>query len=227
MSTDTTDEAPGNPFNTSKVKRSVLVLGVVLVGALVFIIYNAFQATQLPDANTPACERPASTDTSLTGAVPVDEWHELGASQLPVTVFGPSTLEGPVPSCFEQSPAGAAITAAQVLTLASNGNTTLVLEEMAVDSQNTDRFLAMTTTETVPTDPVEPVAVRVNDYTGDEATVTVVGTTEAGYRAMDFRLVWQDGDWKWQTPSESLSADVVPSIVGYNRLAEQGASADG
>lgn len=218
--TDTDTDTERNPFTRKRFILGVALLAVVALAGGILSAILWFDSQRAPlDTTTAACERPASQDTRLAGALAVDGWDLIGASNLPMTPFGPATTRDGSPSCFEHSPAGAATAAAHMATLGSNGQLRTVLEDMSVDSRATDAFLTqLPATEPAPTFAVQPVAVRLADYDGDTATVTVVTTTEAGYRAGDFQLVWEDGDWLWDTPTEGINVTVPSSLSGYNRI---------
>lgn len=213
---ETHEETTRNPFTRWPFVLGALFLGLVVVAGTVLAFLT------IPDdattADGPACERPASTDTTVSGALPVDGWVLRGAAATPDTPFGPDRVRDGAPVCYEHSPAGAAVAAVHVVTLGSNGSTTTALEGLGVEGDATDAALAQTPDpEPVPEEPVPPVAFRVSDYTGDAATVVVVMDTAGGTRAVTVDLLW-DGDWKWDVPTESLDVTAVYSLNGYNRI---------
>lgn len=219
MTAETQEQETRNPWTRWQFVLGATFLTVVFaVGGIVAALMWWESRTWERDTTVAACERPTSKDYQLTGAIPVHDWRTLGASPLPVTDFGPSREEGGAPVCYERSPQGAAMAAVHVATLASNGSTELVLEHMALDTQTTRDHLAATDQEAVPADPTRALAVRMADYSSEEATVAVVLETQSGPHVMDFTVVWEDGDWRWDTPTESLTADYLPSLSGYNTL---------
>lgn len=219
MSTETAETTAPNPFIKREfVIYSALLVAVAAVGAVVVALMWWDARSWERDTSVAACERPASKDYELTGPVPVKSWQSIGASALPVTDFGPSRQDGGAPTCYERSPQGAAMAAVYVATLASNGSTELVLEHLAADTPATQAALAATDVERVPETPARPVAVAVRDYSVEDAEVTVVSDTGRGTYAQDFRLVWVDGDWRWDTPTESIPATLVEHLTGYNGL---------
>lgn len=220
MSTST-EEDP-NSLTSVKVIVSATFLGLVVVLGLVMAFVFTRDDGPVPHAEIPACERPESGDTGYSGTLSVEKWTYIGAGHLPVTPYGPAVAD-PVPACFEHSPAGAVTAAVYVATLGSTGKTTLVLEELAVDSENTEDFLDQVADgETVPEDPLAPVALRLNDYTGDTAEVSVIlDNGLPGYASVPVDLVWEDGDWLWDTPSESLDVTTISSLTGYNKITQE------
>lgn len=214
-----TPDTERNPFTRKRFILGVLLLALVALAGAILSAVLWLDSQRAATSTGPACERPPSEDTRLAGAVTVDEWTLNGSAPLPITPFGPSRTEGGAPACFERSPAGAAVAAAHIITLGSNGQTALVLEEMAKDSPATEQFLAqLPSSERAPSFSVQPVAVRVADYDEDRAVITVVSTTQAGPRAVDLSVVWEDGDWVWDTPTESLNVTVPASLSGYNQI---------
>lgn len=224
MSTTTTeqDRTPRNPWTRWQFVTSLSFLGVVVLAGLIFSAVALIRDDPGPTGTGSACQRPASTDTALSGALAVDSWDTRGVAKVPLTPFGPSTTD-PAPTCFEHSPSGAAVAAVYIGTLGSTGQTTTVLEHLATDSPATEAMASQVgSAEAVPTTVPTAVAVRLNDYRGDTASVSVVFDVAGFYTAGTINLVWEGGDWKWDTPTESLESTQVTSLTGYNRLPQEG-----
>lgn len=213
---ESTEKAARHPLTKPSVILSALFLGLVAAGGT----WVGF-ATSPEDREGgfgPVCERPASTDTGFSGALPVESWVLHGAARLPDTPFGADRTMDGVPTCYEQSPGGAAVAAINISTLGSNGATEEALKHLAVDSEAADAALAGTPEhEPVPETPIVADGFRIADYTGDTASVIVVMDTPGGYRALTIDLLWED-DWKWDVPTESLDVTPVYSLNGYNTL---------
>lgn len=219
MTAETEDRKPPNPWMARWSVFSVLLVAVCIIAAVTISALTWWeQRTWERDVTVAACERPTSKDYRLSGVLPVQDWAPIGASLLPVTDFGPSREEDGAPVCYEQSPQGAAMAAVHIVTLGANGETSTVLEHMAADTDATRTMAEMVDTETVPSTPARAVAVRLEDYTVEEASVTVVASTAHGDLAQTVDLVWEDGDWKWDTPTESVPVSPVTNLSGYNTL---------
>lgn len=232
MSTDQTTEkdSPSNPFMHWKFVASMALLVPVLLAGGLMAGYFVWQDTKnSPDTTVAACSRPASEDTDVSGAIPVDGSGADTAPHIPSTPYGPARIEDNVPVCFEHSPAGAAVAAATIAALTSNGQTTPALEELSLDTPARDAALELTPEiETVPEVPVRPTHVRVDDYTGDAATVTVVVDAEGTKVAGSFSVAWEGGDWRWDVPTKPVRGSAVPTLTGFNRLAwDEGADVNG
>lgn len=224
MSTTSTEtEKDPNDLTRPRVVIGLTFFGlVVLAGLILSTIFILEDRRDLPGADTIACERPASTDTGYSGTLPVDNWQRINAAYVPVTHFGPARISEATPTCYEHSPAGAVTAAVYIATLGSTGQTMTVLDHMSLDNANTDRFKDMVgSDEAVPANPPHPVALRLNDYQGDAARASVVLELNGRYSVVDIDLVWDDGDWKWNPPSESLSVTTADTLAGYNKIAQE------
>lgn len=213
--------------NPNSLTRGRVIIGATLLGLTVLmaiimsIDFHLEERRGIPHADMPACERPESSDTDYSGTLPVDAWDRIGFAYVPKTSFGPSHEDDGAPTCYEHSPAGAVTAGVYIATLGSTGQTNTVLTHMSVDSPNTDRFREMVgSDEVVPSAVPEPKGLRLNNYTGDTANVSAVLLTHVGYRVVDIDLVWDDGDWKWNPPSKSLSVTTVNTLTGYNKIEE-------
>lgn len=216
----TTETPKPNPFTRPRFIAAATVVGMVALAALIMsLIVHFDQDGEGRDLSIPACERPASSDTDYSGALTVDRWQTVGAAALPATPFGPSEIED-TPGCFEHSPAGAVTAAVYVATLGSSGDIRMVLEDMSVDSPNTEAFLAEVSGAEQAT-PIRPAGLRLADYSGDAATVSVVFDHQGRHPVVTIDLLWEDGDWKWNTPSQSLSVTETNTLTGYNRIPQE------
>lgn len=223
MSTTSTEtqENP-NSLTRPRVIIGATVLGLVALLGLIMSFYFSFEDRRgLPHADTPACERPESSDARYSGTLPVESWQYLNSAYVPVTHFGPSLVEENIPTCYEHSPAGAVTAAVYIATLGSTGQTMTVLDHMSVDSPNATAFREeIGSDEAVPGNIPNPVGLRLNNYTGATAETSVVLSVTGTLLVVDIDLVWEDGDWKWNPPSESLDVTTTSTLTGYNKIQE-------
>ena len=223
-------EKSPNPFLTKTfIISAAFVALVLLCGVITAIVASSRDQPNGGVTSTllDPCDRPQSTATDLSGAITVDSWDLVGLTAAPTTPFGPSRDQGGARVCFEHSPAGAAVAASHIAALGSNGQGTLVLEELSADTDARDAALdTMPSEESIPDALSTPVAAQINDYTGDDATVTVALDVDGRTITATYQLVW-DGDWKWDVPTNAPTAAETSTLTGFNRFETKGADSNG
>lgn len=217
----TTDDAPTNEFTTTGFIAKATMLAVVVLAGFFFALIFLFRGTPADvDTSTPACERPASTETDMYGAVTVEGYHPYGAAIVPITAHGPSTTT-PAPGCYEHSPQGASAAAATIATLLTSGRTDIVVDHLVIDSPAVEELRQDTAGQATPRTIPDVVGTRIQDYDGDTTTVRVAleepaDTISVNRAALDIHLVWDDGDWKWDLPVRGVRPEKAYGLNGYN-----------
>lgn len=164
---------------------------------------------------------------TLAGTVtvaPVAEWQFQGTTGYPASDdYGPgdSTSDG-IRMCFQHSPEGALLMAANGLVQGSDPATGAIWGEYALaEGANREALLADLTFEGDGSDTrTSIVGFRVLDYQGESARIDIaarvsVPATTVMMSAV-FELIWIDGDWKLDTNEESpLSIASIPDTAGY------------
>ncbi len=234
MTTKDTIEDPG--FKGPWWLISSVVVTVLVIAAVVIFFMTSppgedtsespAPATAAPSgAAVAACEQPASPETTLTAA-PLSEWVLVGSMLAPnaPTTLGPATQDAHgIRSCWQHSPAGAAMFATNYFAQTSDIRRMPFITQLVADGPGRD-VMERAMQDSVPGVSQSRIAisgVRLLSYSADgEVTVDVLLRSVATKQFVSFPLVivWQNGDWKLVATDEGgfpLSSSVVESTAGY------------
>lgn len=183
-------------------------------------------ATPPPDdPSASVCGLPAGTDTGPLGAAPAVTWDYQGTIAFPKSPeFGPgeAASEG-YRYCFQHSPAGAVVMAANAVAQGSDPTTGNDWARYALGEGRYRDRLVDEISKPVTGAPSTRLAVagfRMLSY--DEVSARV----DLGVRASSqnqiitastvYELVWQDGDWKISADVERpVDVATIPDFAGY------------
>lgn len=173
------------------------------------------------------CGLDSSDNTSLTKA-PRAEWGQaVGGISVPVSEDhgpGQSDESTEVRSCFAQSPEGAVLAAASLIT--ASGDTEVLaetIEQRSVDSAGKDVALSQITQgDTGGAPPIQIAGFRLLNYSPEQATVEIVaevqGADDTTLITTGADLVWTNGDWYATYAADGSGGPVagqVSSLNGY------------
>lgn len=179
-----------------------------------------------PDAESVCGLEGEDLDGRLTSAPDVDAWEYQGTIAYPVSEeYGPAdTTAAGVRSCFQRSPEGALLAAANALAQASDAELAPAWADYFLGvGEHRAEWIANAGGSAS----AEPSGVRLTvagfrllDYTGSTARVDLgVDAVTDGARSTNsyvYELVWQDGDWKLDAGAvQPLNHAVVPDLAGY------------
>lgn len=168
-----------------------------------------------------ACGLPDDTSSTLTDA-PDATWKIVGTTAVPSNkVTGPESFESGIPRCFSRSPAGALFAATWLTALLNEPQyaTPELVRARFVPGPDVDAMLADDSGE-VTKIPAQIAGFRVEDYSPDRATVSVVTRLSDGPDAgqllqIVMTMVWVDGDWLWSVGPAGPQGNAVPSLSGF------------
>ena len=164
-------------------------------------------------------------DGTVTTAVPAT-WEFQGTTAYPSSdEFGPAAQDvAGVRYCFQHSPQGALVAAANALVQAADPTVSSAWAEQFLSSgPHRDTLLAeaqATSTASGANVRLNIAGFRVLEYTGEAATVDIAvegsadGTPVVGSFIYD--LVWEAGDWKLDASSAApFNFAAIPDLTGY------------
>lgn len=155
---------------------------------------------------TSSTRRPASGDAGCNGSSPSDKrpaaapagvrWAALAGGSVPVSKeFGPAKVEGDTRRCFQHSPTGALLAAANLVQVSFSGpaGAKAVAERQMTPGAARTKYLA----EAADTEPegAEPAGFRLGACSPRACTVHVVFFAGGVYAQYSPSLVWRQGDW--------------------------------
>ncbi|MGV9948792.1 hypothetical protein [Rhodococcus aetherivorans] len=167
-----------------------------------------------------SCGDPETTETavSLTEPPQIARWVTVGGIEVPIgTSDGPSNGEWEPFAGFSRTPQGAALAAiTQSVQLATAPDRTWpqILSGVAAPGEGRDLYAAHralvefsgTDPEMVPT----IVGYTIGDYSDTAATVDVIQRfSDDSLAASTTRVVWIDGDWRLNLPSNDTAATIT------------------
>lgn len=246
MAEDQDEQSPwtrGGFIGAAVVVAVVVVLGIVLAVTAVTGRDDA-QATPAPTPGASASEGvaapapsspPPDDDGSVCGldgeqldgtlaTAPDAEWQYQGTTAYPTSsTYGPGrTSEEGVRSCFQRSPAGALLMAANSLTQGSDPATAPGWVQYAIaDGDNRAQLVNDIVAPSGATDSrIELLGFRLLAYDGDTARIDLAARTAADGATVTvsgvYELVWQSGDWKINSDvAEPLNVAMIPDLAGY------------
>lgn len=255
MSTDQGTETH-SPFNRPGFIAAAIVIAIIVVLGIVIAIVNATNdddAQAAPSSSaTPTTASTASTEPTtepspaagdasvcglegvvdetarLTTAPAVDEWAYEGTTAYPVArEFGPAeTSPEGYRYCFQHSPEGAVLMAANAIAYGSDPEASRSWAEYALSQgQYRDELLSQESAPSVGSDTgpgtrISVTGFRLLHYDGETARVdlAVDASTAQGMGTVSFayELVWDEGDWKFNADkAQPLNAAPIPNSSGY------------
>ncbi|GGC17750.1 hypothetical protein [Cellulomonas carbonis] len=225
-----------------------LVVAIVLVLAVVLGLNAANNATADPEASADPTAVPTATQPSadpeptgatgesvcgldgvasehaVTSTIPAT-WEFQGTIAYPTSPeFGPGlTDDQGIRACFQRSPQGAVVMAANALAQGSDPVTGAVWAESALGhGQYRDQLLGELSGagSDATGSRLNIAGFRVLAYDGETATIDLGVRGSAGGQNITlsgvYELVWQDGDWKINADvRQPLDIATIPDLAGY------------
>ena len=224
------------------VVAAVLVVVVVLLGVIAAVRIGRSDDGSTP-ASTPSAPAPTQASTGTTAdpsasvcglagsvdkgtltAAPAVAWEYQGTTAYPTSPqFGPgqSAPEG-YRFCFQHSPEGAVVMAANALAQGSDPEVGARWAEYALgEGRYRDQLLTEIGTVTgAPDTRIKIAGVRVLSYDGTAARVDLATRVSSQNQNLVlsavYELVWQSGDWKVSADVQRpLDTATIPDLSGY------------
>lgn len=182
--------------------------------------------TSQPSTPTGDGPCPKTLPASTTSTVPADlRWAASQGVTWPVSdTVGPTSASNGFPTCFQQSPIGAALFGVSFFASTVDHTAGEVVDAYLVDGAEKDTFLSSPGAATngsksaaaqLKTSGATYAGYRIDSYAGTTASVVVVlaaPRSATGYRGVPLSLVWDDSSWKLATlngGSAGLMIDVL------------------
>lgn len=222
---------------TAFVLAGALVLVVAVVGVVLALLLDSGEPGPPPSPTVeeppnPTVEEPAADDSvcGLPGeeweggldSPPPTEWDYQGTTAYPISDdHGPAeTDENEVRYCFERSPEGALLMAANAVTQGSDSAVAEEWLEYAVAAGPYREQLLAAPSDDPDALRMEIAGFRLLDYDGDGTRIDLLirGSSqgETQYLSGVYDLVWHGGDWKISAESANpIDLAVVPDPAGY------------
>jgi hypothetical protein len=161
------------------------------------------------------------TTTTLTDA-PDATWKIVGTTAVPSDkLTGPGSFDAGVPRCFSRSPSGALFAASWLTALLNEPKyaTPDLVRARVAPSPELEAMLAEEGGE-VTKIPAQIAGFRVEDYSPDRATISIVTRLSDGPDAgallqVVMTMVWRDGDWLWNMGVGGPQGNAVTSLAGF------------
>jgi hypothetical protein len=224
------------PRDRKLIASAVLIGLIVITGLLVVIVRLAggnddnsdpapgptsIAAPSKAGGSSSACGLPDGTSTTL-GDPPDSTWKIVGTTAVPSNKStGPASFEGGVPKCFSRSPAGALFAAAWLTALLNEPQyaTPELVRARFLPGPEVDAMLADGGGQTTKI-PAQIAGFRVEDYSPDRATISVVTRLSDGPNAgqllqIVMTMVWSEGDWLWSVGPAGPQGNAVSSLSGF------------
>ena len=224
---------------------AVAVLLLIIVGIILFVWVGNDDESEAAPAQTQAatptpsaseasdesvCGLDATGGTTLTAPPENVEWEFIGGIAAPKSAeHGPGVVDEQtgVRSCYSHTPEGALLSLAG--RIAASGDAELLLETtqvLSIDGPGKDvdmeRVQSRIAEGSSTAPPIEIAGFRLLSYTGDEATVEIVGSVDSGsellYITTSGVLQWHDGDWYVKYQDDGSSGPVegrISDLSGY------------
>jgi len=239
----TAEQDGGTPFTRPGfVVAAVLVVVLGLLGVIAAVRIGRSDDASTPPATsttpvpTPAltgatadpsasvCGLAGSVGTGTLTAAPAAAWEYQGTTAYPTSPqFGPgqSAPKG-YRFCFQHSPEGAAVMAANALAQGSDPEVGARWAEYALgEGRYRDQLLTEIGTVTgAPDTRIKIAGVRVLSYDGTSARVDLATRVSSQNQNLVlsavYELVWQSGDWKVSADVQRpLDTATIPDLSGY------------
>lgn len=239
-----TEESEQSPFARPTFIVAAIVVGLIVVAGVVLSLIFALGGnssakpapTPPPNASptpSPTTEGDASVcglggdvvgSARLTKAPTVDEWAYRGTTAYPTsTTAGPGKKDpAGFAYCFQRSPDGAVIAAANAVVQASD--TQIVskwLSYFVAPGPYHDALVNAPATSGSSEDTrIRIAGFRLLNYDGKTARVDIAATMFVKGQNITlsgvYDLIWSDGDWKQSAESaEPLKVTAIPNLAGY------------
>lgn len=182
---------------------------------------NPTASPSKPAGSSSTCGLPDGETTMLTNA-PDATWKIVGTTAVPSDkLTGPGSFTAGVPRCFSRSPSGALFAASWLTALLNEPKyaTPELVRARLVPSPELDAMLAEDSGE-VTKIPAQIAGFRVEDYSPDRATISIVTRLSDGPNAgallqVVMTMVWRDGDWLWSMGAGGPQGNAVTSLAGF------------
>lgn len=139
---------------------------------------------------------PGSGAPAQAGLLAVS-WEPVGAVSLPTSkALGPAKVNGPVRSCFNHSPAGAVMAAANTFGSLTLTNHREVLLARMTPGPGRDRTLAEVRPSDFDGGMGQFTGYRLNGCTPTACNLSLAVQSAGIWGQEDFTMIWSDGDWK-------------------------------
>lgn len=185
-------------------------------------------AEEEPDFEPSVCglDDPGADGAETLSSAPEVEWRYVGAFGYPAsTDYGPGEDSDGVRTCFQRSPEGAAVAAANMLTVAASGatsNDSFTGAYLADGTYREQIAAELADEEQADADGIRLrfSGVRVLSFDGATAAVDLAVTaTQQGETALIaflYQLEWSEGDWKITSASRNpFDSAVIADLTGY------------
>jgi hypothetical protein len=241
MSTDDTEQ---NPFTRPAFVSAAVIVGLVLVlGAVLGIramtkgnqgaaaspasssapTASSASPTSTATADASVCGLPGAVMTGALSTAPPAVWAYQGTTAYPTSKsYGPAaTTTGGVRYCFQHSPSGALLAAANALVQGSDPTVSADWVKYALgEGQYRAQVLANLGTSSSSSSRLSIAGFRVLSYDGKTARVDLAARTASGTGTISvsgvYTLVWQGGDWKISADvAKPLDTALIPDLAGY------------
>lgn len=182
-------------------------------------------AAVVPGGGPSVCGLPGVVMTGGLATAPEVDWAYDGTTAYPTSpVYGPGRTAGGVRDCFQHSPAGAVLAAANAAATPAGDpeRSAAWFSAFVADGAHRDEILAAAGAARGPR-PGTRMAVsgfRLLDYGGDTARVDIAATVSVdGEQVLGsyvYDLQWQSGDWKLSAATPApFDFAVIPDLAGY------------
>lgn len=218
---------------------AAVAVGVLAIVGVVLAIVTAVSSSDDDGPTAAPTAAPTATadasDSSVCGigsvelsgtltTAPEVEWAYQGTTAYPTSLTaGPGvTSSTGIRSCFEHSPTGALFMAANAIAQGSDSGTGTEWAQSALaQGQYRDELLTQLGTPTGDAGTRMDIAgFRLLAYDGETARIDLAVEGSASGTAVTlsavYELVWQDGDWKLSTATQTpLDMATIPDFAGY------------
>lgn len=154
---------------------------------------------------------PATPTTTLAQAT----WTPFLSAAIPSSpTLGPAKTDGPLRRCYQHSPAGAVMAAANLMLAPLGPNGQKVVEEQWTEGPGRSDMLSAVSSWSGTTG--EFVAYRLSACTPQACNVSLAAFGSGQYATSQIPLVWRNGDWMVNGGQRMPEPGIVPNIPeGY------------
>lgn len=180
--------------------------------------------TSTPE-ETSVCGLPDGSSGDRLVAAPATDWDYIGTTAVPSShEFGPGeTTEGGMRYCFQRSPEGALVMAANAVAQGSSAEINAEwFDYVLSNGQYRDAINEESTGEIQdrPGVRINIAGFRLLEYNGSTATIDIAARSTVDGQAFTvsaiYHIVWEDGDWKMNTDHlHPMEMTVIPDLTGY------------
>lgn len=147
-------------------------------------------------------------------------WQPQGAMSYPTSSeLGPKRTQGVVRTCFQHSPSGALMAAANIIVGGSSGPQTsaAVMQQQFTAGAGRDAMIAgLSGSDNKPGD-ASPAGFQLGACTPERCIVNLFASSGAGSMTVNVPMVWRDGDWKVDGASELQPLIVQALPAGWSQ----------